>query len=101
MWPNFVRILLTSTPQKKLMISAELYLSKVLNKCLDRNRLKLAGDINLRPSTKDFEALSELLEEEEIILRSDPSIPTYFHSSSTLDHIFAPVRMDVLNTLTT
>ena len=74
--------------------------SQVVNRCPDRNRLLLAGDINLRPNTEDFEALSELLEEEEIILRSDPTIPTYFHSkgSSTLDHIFAPVRMDILQT---
>ena len=74
--------------------------SQVVNRCPDRNRLLLAGDINLRPNTEDFEALSELLEEEEIILRSDPTTPTYFHSkgSSTLDHIFAPVRMDILQT---
>ena len=45
--------------------------SPVVNRCPDRNRLLLGGDINLRPNTEDFEALCELLEEEEIILRSD------------------------------
>jgi len=43
--------------------------SQVLNRCPDRNRLILAGDINLRPSTEDFEALCELHEELELLNR--------------------------------
>ena len=73
---------------------------QVVNKCPDKKHLILAGDINLKPLTEDFEELCESLEEEEIILRSDPSIPTYFHAkgSSTLDHVFAPAKMDVVST---
>ena len=74
--------------------------SQVVNRCPDKKNLILAGDLNLKPHTEDFEEFCELLLEDEIILRSDPSTPTFFHQkgSSTLDHVFASARMDVVST---
>ncbi|CAG0884645.1 unnamed protein product [Cyprideis torosa] len=64
------------------------------------NSFIIGGDFNLQPDSDDFNELEQYLNARNIILASDPTVPTFHHpkGSSTLDHIFLSTSLENIST---
>lgn len=58
-----------------------------IRKCPTMGNLLIGGDINIKPGTTEFDAVCQVLEEENIFLASDGLNPTYCKGTMN-DHIF-------------
>lgn len=99
--PNHIAVLVGSTavigvyyPPGTDMDDISSDVLQALNECRG-HEIVIGGDWNLKVGENNFSCLSSLLANENITLRSNPQIPTYYHSkgSSSPDHVYTSSKL--------
>lgn len=74
-----------------------LCLANVLNNAPSALPVLIGGDFNLHPDSAEFREVSDFLRHYDVLLISDPSVPTFFHArgSSCIDYVFGSSSLKV------